>query len=378
MVLADWLTLALTPGLDGQRLAKLLERFGSPRDLLKTDPGRHSPDHDNLPPRFRFVAPDVRQIAATEQWLSNPNRHCVPWTSDDYPELLRQISNPPVLLFVHGDIEALHMPQLAIVGSRNATGPGLDNARRFAHGLAASGLTVTSGLAHGIDSAAHRAALRASGKTIAVCGTGPDQVYPRAHRSLAGAITKQGALISEYLPGTPPRAAQFPRRNRIISGLSLGTLVVEAGRRSGAMITARLAGEQGREVFALPGSIHNPLSRGCHRLLRDGATLVESLNDIGECIGPMLGSCRETIRQNMAVDHVASAEQCPTDERRHLLSCLGWDPMSINDLVAKSGLTAAEVSSMLLILELENRVLSLPGGRYQQREEGVHDERNRA
>jgi DNA processing protein len=272
-------------------------------------------------------------------------------------------------LFVRGDVDALSLPQLSIVGSRNSTPGGHETAGRFAGHLAQSGFCITSGLALGIDAAAHRAALTAGGRTIAVFGTGPDIVYPREHAALADDIAANGALVSEFAPGCAPRQSQFPRRNRIISGLALGTLVVEAGLRSGALITARNAAEQGREVFAIPGSIHNPVARGCHQLIRSGAKLVETAGDIIEELGGMIAGFAASIEQNPA-PQLSLTERVRDSEYERLLGLMGWDPVAIDTLITRSGLTAEEVSSMLLILELEGCVDPLTGGCYVQREKG--------
>ena len=288
---------------------------------------------------------------------------------DAYPALLKETIGAPGSLNVMGDANALSLPQLAIVGSRQATPGGCETAFRFARHLAAAGFCITSGLALGIDAAAHRGALAANGQTIAVLACGLDRIYPARHCSLAADIARSGALVSEFKAGTPPTRERFPQRNRIISGLSIGTVVVEAGQRSGALITARYAGEQGREVFAVPGSIHNPTARGCHRLIRAGATLVESAGDIVEQLSGLLAGLAESVEQNMAArDGVMAKRNNPAFS--HLLTVMGWDPVSVDTVVARSGLTPEEVSSMLLILELEGRVEPLTGGKYQQREEG--------
>ncbi|NNC78010.1 MAG: DNA-protecting protein DprA [Woeseiaceae bacterium] len=280
---------------------------------------------------------------------------------DDYPELLAQLKDPPRLLYIVGDPAVLHLPSLAIVGSRNPTSGGARNAFEFARHLGECGFCIVSGLATGIDAAAHRGALDAGTATVAFLGHGIDIIYPAVNRGLAEKIAESGALVSEYPLGMQPRKPFFPQRNRLISGLSLGTLVVEAARQSGSLITARLAAEQGREVFAMPGSIHNPLARGCHRLIRDGAKLVESADDIVSELGPLAGH----VLQN-AEESVASATPNPNLDPEYvkLREHLGHDPVSIDELVARSGLTIAEVSSMLLILELDGTVEKLSGGRY--------------
>lgn len=305
---------------------------------------------------------------STDNWLSRPDAHLLTPADAGYPALLREIANPPAQLFVLGNVDALTLPQLAIVGSRNATPSGAETAHSFALHLAARGFCITSGLAEGIDAAAHRGALAAAGRTIAVCGTGLDIVYPRHHRQLVEDIVASGGvLVSEFAPGTTVLPANFPRRNRLISGLSVGTLVVEASLRSGALITARHAMEQDREVFAIPGSIHNPLARGCHRLIRNGAKLVETADDIVEELGSLLASLQQSGATGTAENapEAASAAE-PDAQYAQLLNAMGWDPVDADSLVTRSGLTIGEVSSMLLLLELQGLVRALSGGRYQR------------
>ncbi|MFO1354943.1 MAG: DNA-processing protein DprA [Gammaproteobacteria bacterium] len=299
-----------------------------------------------------------------EAWLAAaPDHHLISWDDPRYPALLRQIPDPPVALFVRGDPACLAVPQLAIVGSRNASPGGAATARAFATHLARCGLGITSGLALGIDAAAHAGALAGGGTTVAVLGTGPDRIYPREHVALAGAIAARGALCSEFPPGMGPMRGNFPRRNRLISGLAVGTLVVEARLQSGALITARRAIEQGREVFAIPGSIHNPLAKGCHRLIREGAKLVDSAEHILEELAALLASTA-TVAASPTGEAAPAQERDPDYAR--LLDALGWDTVDTDTLALRSGLTPAEVSSMLLILELEGSVQPLPGGRYQR------------
>lgn len=306
-----------------------------------------------------LTAPDWTRVDADLEWLDNPDCRLLLPADPAWPPLLGETPDPPLALFVRGDAALLAEPQLAIVGSRNPTGPGRETAADFAGHLARAGLVITSGLALGIDGAAHRGALDAGGATIAVCGTGLDRIYPPRHRALAHDIAAHGALVSEYPPGTQPFQSNFPERNRIISGLSAGTLVVEAARRSGSLITARLASEQGREVFAIPGSIHNPLAHGCHRLIRDGAKLVETAADVLEELAPLLG---------LAAAPVASARRVATapasDAQRALLNCVDFAPTSVDSVIERSGLTPAEVSSMLLTLELDGFIAAAPGGGY--------------
>ena len=295
------------------------------------------------------------------EWLQQENHHLVRRGDDAYPELLEDTGGPPEQLYIIGDPEVLHLPALAIVGSRNPTAGGAQNAFDFARHLGASGFCIVSGLAQGIDAAAHRGALAAGAPTVAFLGHGIDRVYPAANQELAREIARQGALVSEFPLGTAPNRALFPQRNRLISGISLGTLVVEAARRSGSLITARLAAEQGREVFAIPGSIHNPLSRGCHQLIRQGAKLVEAADDIVLELAPLAGHLLQAADEP-ATTNASTAES--DDEYRVLLEALGHDPVGSDELARRSGLTIDQVSSMLLILELEGKIEKLSGGRY--------------
>ncbi len=302
----------------------------------------------------------------SDSWPEGAGHHRIGADDPRYPALLRELAHPPAVLHVTGDPAILGLPQLAIVGSRNATPAGCETATAFARHLAARGFCITSGLAEGIDAAAHRGALAAGGLTVAVCGTGPERVYPRRHEGLAREILAAGgALVSEFPPGTPIQRDNFPRRNRLISGLSVGTLVVEAGITSGALNTARHASEQGREVFAIPGSIHNPLARGCHRLIRQGAKLVETAADIVEELAGLLDMLG---RVDAAQDAAApAADAAPLDPHyQQLLEAMGWDEVGVDVLVGRCGLTIAELSSMLLLLEMQGSVRSLAGGRYQR------------
>jgi DNA processing protein len=273
----------------------------------------------------------------------------------DYPAVLLQTPDPPLLLYVQGKVELLNRRSLAVVGSRNASAQGVDNARSFGAHLSQQGWTIVSGLAFGIDGAAHEGGLSGPGSTVAVVGTGLDRVNPARHRDLAHRIATAGVLVSEYAPGTPPLPQNFPMRNRIIAGLSRGTLVVEAALQSGSLITARQAAEYGREVFALPGSIHSPLSRGCHALIRQGAKLVESADDILEEL------------QGRSVAAAADPAPARVDRDDPVLQALGHDPATLDALCARTGWSARELSARLLELELEDRVARLPGGLYQRR-----------
>lgn len=296
---------------------------------------------------------DENLFAQELRWLTEKGHHLVTWQDEDYPPLLREIADPPLVLFVLGDRTLLEQPQIAIVGSRNPTTGGCENSHAFAGALAQVGFVITSGLALGIDACAHRGALAGGGKTLAVAGTGLDRVYPAHHRELAHAIAQNGALISEFPLGSPPRREHFPRRNRLISGMSLGVLVVEAALHSGSLITARLATDQGREVFAIPGSIHSPLARGCHALIRDGAKLVETAQDILEELGSF-----------QAAASPAHARRAADPELHTLLSHVGYDPVDVDTLVERSGLTPELISSMLLQMELRGLIEAQPGGRY--------------
>jgi DNA processing protein len=293
----------------------------------------------------------------------------VPFGAPEYPQLLAPLPGAPLALWIEGaSTELLNAPQLAIVGSRHPTHGGMETAQAFAKHLSQRGLTITSGLARGIDGASHRGALEGCGGTIAVLGCGPDVVFPPEHAKLTREIAAHGLLVSEYPPGTPPRALHFPQRNRIIAGLTLGTLVVEATRRSGSLITARLAGDYGRDVFAIPGSIHNPLARGCHQLLRQGATLVEEAADILSELAPSLRlAAASSPAPNAATEAARASELSALFEQpayRQLLEALGYDPVDLAVLSGRCRLTTEELSSMLLLLELEGFVEALPGGRY--------------
>ena len=298
------------------------------------------------------------------EWLHHENHHLVGLGDDAYPELLAGIAGPPPQIYINGDPEILHLPALAIVGSRNPTTGGARNAFEFARHLGETGFCIVSGLAQGIDAAAHRGALAAGAPTVAFLGHGIDRIYPAANSELAREIAARGALVSEFPLGTAPGRALFPQRNRLISGLSLGTLVVEAARRSGSLITARLAAEQGREVFAIPGSIHNPLSRGCHQLIRQGAKLVEAADDIVSELAPLVGHLLGSMHETGLSGRTQTGPDEADTENGKLLEGLGHDPVTTDELVERSGLTIDQVSSMLLILELEGKIEKLSGGRY--------------
>ncbi len=358
-----WLILNRCPGLGAAKVFELHAKLGSASTLLQQDRGalrrlglgNRTVDY--------LCAPNESDIANDLAWLDAKDNHLLTLDDDDYPKLLNTIPDPPPVLYVTGNVRVLSHPQFAVVGSRHPTPSGRDTSFAFARFLASSGLAVTSGLASGIDAAAHRGALASDGLTIAVCGTGPDRVYPPDHESLAKKIATNGALVTEFPFGAPPKKGHFPRRNRIISGLSLGTLVVEAAARSGSLITARLAMEQGREVFAIPGSIHSPVSRGCHRLIREGAKLVESAADIFDELRGIAGLALDTAPGRDDIMAPKQVDDLDTDYRK-LLDFMGAAPLPIDILVDRSGLTPAEVSSMLLIMELKGLVESTPDGKY--------------
>ena len=364
--LTAWLVLARAPGVHAGTLAPLLAHFTSAHALATASPAalRAASANASL---INYLQRAV-EPRTDLHWLGHEHHHLVPWGSALYPSLLAELRDAPAVLYVRGDPSMLSLPQLAIVGSRNPTPAGRENARNFAAHLGQCGLTITSGLALGIDSASHEGALLTPGRTIAVCGTGLDIRYPRANTALAEAIAEGGALVSEFPLGSGALKSHFPRRNRIISGLSLGTLVVEAAIRSGSLITARLAADAGREVFAIPGSIHNPMARGCHRLIRQGAKLVETAADIFEELRPLATSLEALLPQpsfTAKAFEPAGNSASPLDkEYEILLDALGFEPAGVDLLVERTGLRVDEVASMLLILELENRVESYPGGLY--------------
>ena len=308
-----------------------------------------------------IASPDDAKLGKALDWLQHESHHVIAYGRDNYPELLKQIPGQPLLLYVNGDVDSLHLPSLAIVGSRNPTHGGLRNSFEFARYLARHGFAIVSGLAEGIDTAAHRGALDAGGRTVAILGHGIDRVYPSANRKLAHTIAHGGALVSEYPLGARPERWHFPERNRLISALSLGTLVIEAARQSGSLITARLAAEQGREVFALPGSVHNPLARCCHALIRQGAKLVETASDITNELAPLTGHLLQNTMESARSETSLAETDHEYDELRAILS---HDPITIDELESQSGLTIEQLSSMLLILELHGEVESLSGGRY--------------
>lgn len=360
---AAWFRLLEVPDLGREAARRLLAAFGSPQAALAAPEA--ALQRVVGPRRAAAVAEEPPQcasrLAAARAWLDGgPARQVLTLGDPDYPPLLLQTADPPLLLYVQGAQERLVQPSLAIVGSRRPSAQGRDTARRFARELADGGWMVVSGLAQGIDGAAHEGALEGAAGTVAVVGTGLDRVYPPGHRALAHRIAERGALVSEYAPGTPPLPAHFPQRNRIIAALTRGTLVVEAALRSGSLITARLATEAGREVFAVPGSIHAPQSQGCHWLIKQGAKLIENPTDVLEEFDAL-----RTVRQVEASTDIP--EPADKTEADPVLQALGQDPTTLDALLARTGWPAAELSARLLELELDARVARLPGGLYQRR-----------
>jgi DNA processing protein len=357
-----WLTLSRTPGLDATALGSALVHAGSAAALVRADDRWR--EQAEIPASAReYLRHPAPPSAAELRWLEGARHHLVPFTDPKYPRLLAELGHRPIALYADGNLEALGEPQLAAVGSRNPTGPGSDTAFELARALAERGLGIASGLASGIDTAAHRGALAAQGVTIAVLGSGVDIVYPAPNRELAESIRHDGLLVSEFPLGTRPRRAHFPRRNRIIAGLSMGILVIEAARGSGSLITARAAQDLGRPVFAVPGSIYNPMSRGCHELIKHGAKLTETADDILRELNFSVFFRRGTGGARGAAEPGAHASGMDKDHKI-LLDALGFDPADLDMLIVRTGFKPEAVSSMMLILELEGHVQAAPGGRY--------------
>ena len=365
-----WITLALLPGVGAVKLKALYQQFGAPSKLLSQRDTQLctaglSPDfiewlqhllQNQLPTEIK------RQHDACLEWEQQTGHHLLTFASPDYPPLLFETVDPPPLLFVWGDPQVLALPQLAIVGSRNPTADGRKNARRFASELTLAGYQITSGLALGIDAESHQGALDKQGVTIAVLGTGLAQIYPRHHSSLANMIATTGAVVSEFLPHTGPEPWNFPRRNRIISGLSHGVLVVEAAKRSGSLITARIAAEQGREVFVLPGSIHNPLARGCHQLIRQGAKLVETVNDILEELPALLAWEQNRVVNQAEIILNPKTSVSMSKDAKQLLTYIAYDPATVDVLALRSGLDLPILYTCLMELELKGLISMTSGG----------------
>ncbi len=364
--LQAWVSLWRAPGIGCQAFHKLLSQFGDPVAILNANASSLEKAGLTLKQRDAITSISLDTAKPDMLWLEQDNHHLITYLDDNYPPLLKQISAAPPLLYVHGNPDLLSDPQIAIVGSRTPTPNGAHNAFEFAKHFANMGLCVTSGLAMGIDGEAHKGALADGGVTIAVTATGLDRVYPAKHRELAHQIVENGALVSENPIGTAPRPQNFPRRNRIISGLSHGSLVVEAAQRSGSLITADYANEQGRMVFAIPGSIHNPLARGCHKLIRQGAKLVETAKDVMEDLADQID--REMLTQESSKpdtsDTPETVETVPNDDNSRLLVAMGYEPVSIDQLVIQTGLTPAALSSMLLVMELQGSIASNGRGSY--------------
>ncbi|HIM54884.1 MAG TPA: DNA-protecting protein DprA [Gammaproteobacteria bacterium] len=358
MDLIYWLLLLKAPHLGVRTFYKALKVFETPEQVFLAS--RTKRKECGL---FRQVTldyieqQDVSTVQADLDWAKAKDCHILTLVDEGYPQQLKTIADPPPVLYVRGDIACLSKPQIAIVGSRNPTPAGKQNAQQFAKALSKLGLVITSGMASGIDASAHIGALEADQLTIAVCGTGLDRIYPAKHKSLAHQISTRGALVSEFSIGTSPIANNFPRRNRIISGLSLGTLVVEASIKSGTMITAKLAADQGKEVFAIPSSIHNPLSQGCHQLIKQGAKLVENIEDIVEELSLDL---EVPLSGNNAPIYTKDVDNTPSV----LLKCLSYEAISIDEMVEKSGLSPQVITQELLLLELANRVAKVGGSGY--------------
>lgn len=366
-----WLRLANTPKLKLSDKRALIDHCGSavalyatPYAQLRQQMSTDSTLAERLVIKHLGAAIEDAILDKQLELLTQHEMRIIPWRDKCYPALLSHTANPPLMLFVQGDADLLSGPQIAIVGARSASPSGLKTATQFARQLARAGISITSGLAHGIDGAAHQGALNEIGKTIAVVASGLDQVYPREHLSLAQAIRQNGAVVSEFLPGAPPKREFFPRRNRIISGLSLGVLIVEAGVRSGSLITARLAGEQGREVYAIPGSIHLPTSRGCHQLIRQGAKLVETTKDILEELKnsadlfSMLPAQDELKPTNLPIKLNSDSQA--------VLNLLDFVPTAIDDINRRSELRIETLSTILLELELMGLIAATAGGQYQR------------
>lgn len=364
--IAYWLALLRAPGIGPVRYRQLLERFAKPRAVFEQNAGELAAAGLISQQTARYLSdPDWAAVEKDLSWLAQPGHHALTLHDPAYPSLLREIHDPPPVLHIAGTPSRLSSRQIAVVGSRNPTQAGQELARDFAMELTRHGFTVTSGLATGIDAAAHHGALAAGGCTIAVAATGLDRVYPARHQGLAADIEQGGAVISEFPHGSPPLPESFPRRNRIISGLSLGTLVVEAALRSGSLITARFALEQGREVFAIPGSIHNPCARGCHALIRDGAKLAEDINDILEELGPVAAGDRPLMSGHSPL--AAEINPAPGETFGAVLRHIDYEPTSIDTLIERTGYPAELLCPILLELEMTSHIRPAPGGAYVRR-----------
>ena len=360
-----WLAIGRAGACNGHAVLRALEAFGSISGLFGAGERELAALGFSRAAIAGTRAVDWSAVRRDRDALHRIGVGIVPIGTDPYPERLAAIASPPPVLYCRGDPDVLGRPQLAIVGARAATRGGRERARAFARALAECGLVITSGLARGIDAAAHRGALDAGAPSVAVLATGPDRIYPRSNAELAGELLETGAVITERAPGTPPLPENFPRRNRLISGLCLGVLVVEASLRSGSLITARLAADEGREVFAVPGSVDSALSRGCHALIRDGAKLVESVVDVVEEFAHLGGLQGPPVPSEPAAgDGSAGTDRCLGEPERNVLDAVGHDPVTLDRLVELTGLTPDRLSSILLSLELDGRLDLLPGSRY--------------
>ena len=350
----SWLRLTLVPGVPAATQRSLLKAFGTPEGVVCASRRDIAAVAGGKVAELLSGGPDAALLEKTLRWIERPGQHFIALSDESYPKALLDIAEPPTVLYVTGRVEMLNVPAFAIVGSRNATPQGMRDAEAFAHALSQAGLAIVSGLALGIDAAAHRGGLAAAGSSMAVMGTGPDIIYPRRNLELAQALASKGCLISEFALGTPSAPGNFPRRNRLISGLSRGVLVVEAALQSGSLTTARCALEQGRDVFAIPGSIHSPLSKGCHWLIQQGAKLVESAQDVlGELGWNAPRAAQET----------AGAEE---HDRDPLLEAMGFAPVSIDQMAELTGLGAAKLAARLSYLEIDGRITALAGGWFQR------------
>ncbi|MGZ8211698.1 MAG: DNA-processing protein DprA [Burkholderiales bacterium] len=348
--LEAWLRLAFAPGLGNDAFRQLLIAFGGPQEILAASRGELAAVVHERAVRAALSPPPLELLARVAEWLAEPGNHVVTLGDGDYPQSLLDAPDPPLLLYAKGRLELLNAPAFAIVGSRSATQQGMAHAETFGRALSDAGLTIVSGLALGIDAAAHRGGLAGASSSIAVVGTGLDIVYPARNRDLAHELARSGCIISEFALGTAPLASNFPRRNRIISGLARGCLVVEAALSSGSLITARLANEQGKDVFAMPGSIHSPLTKGCHSLIREGAKLVETARDILEELA-LPGAAPAAAREETSDG---------------ILAQLGYEPCDFDTLAARTGVGADTLAALLTQWEIEGLVEALPGGRYQR------------
>ena len=371
--LKAWLHLYRAPGLGYSAIRQLLDCFGDAPTILRQKQFPKSLGLSSAQQQYLSQCRD-NDLSDVLRWLDKDYNHILPIDDDLYPPQLKATADPPVLLFIKGRVESLLLPQLAVVGSRRATRGGLDNARAFCYELAKKNWLITSGLAAGVDATAHRAALDAGGETVAVMGTGINRIYPKDNQALAKEVMAQGAVVTEFDFDAPPRANHFPQRNRIIAGLSLGTLVVESGQKSGTLITARLTYDMNRPVMAIPGSIHNPMAKGCHWLIKQGAALVESVDDIVTELEPGMTMLSEQIRRRMEKDHSQAVENNDkqhdidlSDNQQNILSHMGYDPISFDKLASVTEMPTADLSADLLILELTGLIEKRAGAKYLKR-----------